>query len=225
MLPFPPQNPAHGDFRPGGSLGDGLVCYCPPLPLPWAPERRGPSRHLCQAGPLECASRSPLAFLSLLPRHLHHIFCLATCPPLTPVSCPHVVVIPPLLPPPLGFFWRGSASGRSAQRPSRGPEPRLGSAWDGGAEARAGRPAQVSVRAQPQAPGAAGAAAAAGGGARRSWWAVWAAGCRQRVSATPRAAPQCRPRGDVGVTSRGGPPAALRRTEEWRAPQGARVGW
>lgn len=97
-------------------------------------------RTLCWAGPSgqwPHALRSPLAFLSLLPWHLHHVFCLATCPPLTPLS-PAPVLWSSLSPPPQppGFFWRARVcSGRRRRRLSQWPEPCPGSSWGSGAEA------------------------------------------------------------------------------------------
>lgn len=82
------------------------------------------------------------AFLSLLLWRLHHVFCLAAHPPAAPSSVPVLwsSLSPPSPSAPSGFFWhaRGlllAGIGRS----------RVSAARDGGAEARAGLPRQVSA--------------------------------------------------------------------------------
>lgn len=123
--------------------------------------------------------------------------------PRTPLFCPPVVVAPPSpsLPlPPASFGMPGFCFWQNRQGPARWPEPRLGSSWDGGAEAPVGLPRQVSAGGlRPRRVGseclAGGGQAAWHGGLARTWteW-PWTAMVRRLCplcDPTPASVPCC----------------------------------
>lgn len=169
-LPFSCQNQIHVDFRPRGSLANGLV-WCFPNRVPW--HLSIPCGHPWRPAPpdsgltLSALLSSRFSFVAALAPPSHFLF--GHLPPTHPsVSCPCVVVFPLAAPPPPASFGvPGSAPGRRRRRLSQWPEPCPGSSRGSGAEA-GGTPETGqcggSAAAGTEVPARAGGMAGPGGG-------------------------------------------------------------